>query len=87
MVNNKVWDDTSTFSPYLGGEQRSIPLESMHRQSWWRENIFRYEICMVCSAQNMSPLSYSKLLSTIHLLKNACVVVPEKFVAAKLQFS
>lgn len=74
--------NASTFSHYLMGEQRSIPLESMHQQSWWRENIFHYEICMVCSAQNMSLLSYSKLLSMIHLLKNACVVVPEKFGAA-----
>lgn len=60
-----------TFSHLEVGEQCSIPLESsesVHRQSWWRENIFRYEICMVYSAQNMSPLSYSELLSMIRLL-------------------
>lgn len=31
--------NTSTFSHFLVDEQRSIPLESVHWQSWWRENI------------------------------------------------
>lgn len=53
------------------GEQHSISSESSepeHWQSCWGENIFHYEICMVYSAQNMSPLFQSELLSMICLL-------------------
>lgn len=53
------------------GGRRSIAPESsepVHWQSCWGENIFHYEICMVYSAQNMSPPSQSGLLSMIRLL-------------------
>lgn len=77
--------NTSTFSCFLVGEQHWIPLESVHRQSWWRQNIFvmkyawcvQHKICHCFSTPNCFQLSviYEKCM---------CCSVPENLCAAKL---